>query len=127
MKPLKLSILDGLFSIHRLKPGADIPKEVTSGPFYSISGSEDELSILAPDSVKIDSDKSEPGWACLKVTTPLEFSDTGILAGISSTLAKAGISIFAVSTFNTDYILVKKTKLEYAREALIAAGHEVSL
>jgi hypothetical protein len=124
MKPLKFSILAGPFTIHRLKPGAGIPKSVTSSPFYSISGSGEELSIVAPEKINIESDKSEPGWSVLKVLGPLEFGETGILAGIASTLAAASIRIFTVSTFDTDYILVKREDLKTAKTALTAAGHK---
>lgn len=124
MRPLKFSILEGPFTVHRLKPGAGIPKGVTSSPFYSISGSGEELSIVAPHKVSIESEKSEPGWSVLKVSGPLDFSETGILAGIASTLAAEYISIFAVSTFDTDYILVKRDQLKAAKAALAAAGHK---
>lgn len=124
MKPLKFSILKGPFTIHRLKPGAGIPKGVTSSPFYSISGSSEELSIVAPEKINIESEKSEPGWSALKVLGPLDFSETGILAGIASTLAAKNISIFAISTFDTDYLLVKHEQLKAAQAALAAAGHK---
>ncbi len=124
MNPLKFSILEGPFTIHRLKPGAGIPKGVTSSPFYSISGSGEELSIVAPEKIGIESEKSEPGWSVLKVSGPLDFGETGILAGIASTLASVSIPIFAVSTFDTDYILVKHDQLKAAKAALAAAGHK---
>lgn len=126
MKALKLTILDGSFTIHRLKPGAAIPKGLTSSPFYSISGSGEELSIVAPDSLRVQSEKSEPGWAVLRVAGTFDFSEIGILQSAVSPLARAGISIFAVSTFDTDYILVKEENLKAAREALTAAGHRVN-
>ncbi len=124
MKSLKFSILDGNFTVHRLQMGANIPKSVYKSPFFSITGTEDELSIVANENILIENGKSEPGWAVLKVIGPLDFSETGILAGIASTLAAAEISIFAVSTFETDYILVKREKLKAAKEALGAAGHK---
>ncbi|MCS6992873.1 MAG: ACT domain-containing protein [Anaerolineales bacterium] len=124
MKPLKFSILEGPFTIHRLKPGASIPKGVTSSPFYSISGSVEELSIVAPEKITIESEQSEPGWSVLKVVGPLPFEETGILAGITALLAAAGIPLFAISTFETDYILVKHTQLKAAKSALTAAGHK---
>jgi uncharacterized protein len=124
MKSLKISVLEGSYTIHRLKPGAGIPKGITASPFYSISGSEEELSIVAPDAVWVESEKSEPDWACLKINGPLDFEEVGILAGISAALAKAGISLFAVSTFNTDYILVKQEQLKTAKEILTAEGHK---
>ena len=63
------------------------------------------------------------GWSCLKIAGPLDFSLTGILADISTVLAEAEISIFAISTFDTDYILVKSEKLPYAKAALLASGY----
>lgn len=126
MKSLKLTILDGLFTIHRLKPGAAIPKGLTSAPFYSISGSDEELSIVAPETFKVESNTSEPGWAAIRVVGKLDFAETGILAALAEPLAQASISVFAVATFDTDYILVKDASLKAAREALTLAGHKVS-
>lgn len=123
MKTLKFTILEGPFTVHRLKPGAGVPKGVTSSPFFSISGSGEELSIVAPEKVKVESDRSEAGWCCLQVHGPLDFCETGILANIATTLTAQEISIFAVSTFDTDYILVKKEQLKAAKSALSAAGH----
>ncbi len=80
---------------------------------------------MLPDSVGIMSDKSEPGWACFKVVGPLEFELVGILARISSALAEAGVSIFALSTFDTDYILVKREQVRAAYDALVLAGYQV--
>lgn len=126
MKILKLTILDGLFTIHHLKAGASIPKGLAANPFYSISASDEELSIVAPDSFRVESEKSEPGWVAMRVVGKLDFAEVGILAELAGVLAKAGVSIFAVSTFNTDYLLVKDTNLKIARDALTVAGHKVS-
>ncbi len=125
MKALKFIILQPLFTIHRLEPDASIPKSVFASSFYSISKSEDELSIVAPDTLKIESAKSEPGWNALKIAGPLDFSLTGILAQVAATLAREEISIFAISTFDTDFILVKNENLKKTRAALIAAGYKV--
>jgi uncharacterized protein len=124
MKSLKFLILDGTFAIHRLKAEASIPKAVFASPFYAIAKSENELSIVAAEGIAIESEQSDPGWSALRVDGTLDFSETGILAGIAATLAKAGISIFAVSTFDTDYILLKSERLKDAKAALSAAGHK---
>lgn len=126
MKSLKLAVVEGQFTIHRLKLGTPFPKGITSSPFFSISGSEDELCIVAPDVVWMESEKSDPGWACIKIVDRLQLNETGILAGISAVLAKAKISIFAVSTFDTDYILVKQENLQKAIDTLSARGHKFS-
>ncbi len=124
MKPLKFSIIAGPFTIHRLKPGASLPKGLAKSPFYSLTGSGEELSIVAPENFALESEKSEPGWSVLKVIGPLDFGEVGLLAEISATLAAAQIPIFALSTFDTDYILVKKEQLKTAKAALTAAGHK---
>ena len=120
---LKLSILKNLFTIHRFPPNYEIPNQVYGSDFYSISKTEDELSIACSSAIQLNSEKSETDWACMKVEGPLDFSLTGILAKISAVLAKVGISIFAISTFDTDYILVKSKKLPFAKEALLKSGH----
>ncbi len=120
---LKLSVLEGLFTVHQFSTHREIPIQVYKDGFYSISKTEDELSIVCSSSILLDSEKSETGWSCIKVVGSLDFSLTGILAEISAVLAKEGISIFAISTFDTDYILVKSEKLPLAREALLASGH----
>lgn len=126
MPALTFIILKDSFNLLRLKPGTSIPKIVFDSPFYSITRTADEISILVPDQVTLEAGISEPGWKALKVLGPLDFSLTGILAGIATSLAQAGISIFAISTYDTDYILIKKEKLEGAQAALIAAGHHFS-
>ena len=112
-----------MFTIHRLSPESEIPDHVYKGQFYSISKTDEELSIVCPSSVSINSENSATGWACIKVYGPLDFSLTGILADISAILAKTGISIFAISTFDTDYILVRSEKLQVAKKALQQAEH----
>lgn len=123
MPALTFIILKETFTLHRLKPGSIIPEIVFTSPFFSITRTAEEISILIQEQVVIESDKHEPGWKALKVAGPLDFSLTGILAGIATTLGRAGISIFAISTFDTDYILVKSEKLEAAQSALISVGH----
>ena len=124
MKPLKFAVVEGQFTIHRLKLGTAFPKGITASPFFSISGSEDELCIVAPDAVWMESETSDPGWACIKIVDRLGLNEIGILAGIASALAKAKISIFSVSTFDTDYFLVKQENLKKAIDALSAKGHK---
>jgi hypothetical protein len=120
---LKLSILENLFTVHRFPPDYEIPKQIYENQFCSISKTEDELSIVCSSSVLLGSESSETGWSCIKVLGPLDFSLTGILADISGVLAKAEVSIFAISTFDTDYVLVKSEKLPVAKEALQKSGY----
>ena len=81
------------------------------------------MSVVCSSSVILNSEKSETGWSCIKVIGPLDFSLTGILSDISVILAKAKISIFAISTFDTDYILVKSEKLQAAKKVLKQAKY----
>lgn len=120
---LKFSVLKGEFTIHQFPPNYKIPQKVYESDFYSISKTEDEVSIVCSSSILLNSEKSESGWSCIKVIGPLDFSLTGIIADISAVLAKAEISIFAISTYDTDYFLVKTEKLQFAGEVLLAAGH----
>ena len=120
---LNLSVLEDTFSVHRLSPTKEIPVQIFNSTFYSISKTEQELSIVCSSSIQVAADKSETGWSCLRVVGPLDFSLTGILADISAVLAQADLSIFAVSTFDTDYILVKKENLQAAVVALQEAQY----
>ena len=86
---------------------------------------EDELSLVVPEEKVPEVWKAERGWRCLKVEGPLDFGLTGILASLANPLADAGISIFALSTYDTDLILVPERELEQARGALEGAGHLV--
>ncbi len=120
---LQLAILPGGFRIHRFAPDADLPPDVLDAGFVNICRTEEELSIVCADTIRLDSPRSETGWSCIQVAGPLDFSLTGILADLARILADAGISIFAMSTFDTDYLLVPSQKLDLARTALEAGGH----
>lgn len=122
-KELILSVLQGLYTIHRFGAEDRIPARIFGSDFFSISKSADELSIVCNTSIHLNSDKSESGWACIKLSGPLAFGLTGILADIATVLAKVDISLFAVSTFETDYILVKSENLIAARAALQSSGY----
>jgi hypothetical protein len=121
---LTLILLDQTFTIHRLHPDAEIPPPALRSPFFAITRTEDELSLVLPDSLNIQSGRSDAGWACFKVEGPLDFNQVGVLAGISAVLAQAKVSIFALSTFDTDYILVKREQVRAAQDALTSAGYQ---
>ena len=100
-------------AICRLDKDAGLPDWLkNSREFYSVTKTADELSIVALDSVVPKSSKADRGWCALMVEGPLDFSLTGILASLLEPLAKAKISIFAISTFDTDYLLVKESDFE---------------
>jgi len=125
MPSLSLTLLNRTFSIHRLIPSANIPADALNSPFFAIVRTDDELSILLPETVEVQSDHSDSGWVCFKVEGPLEFSQVGIMAGLSKALADAQVPLFALSTFDTDYILVKREQVRAASDALLSAGYSL--
>jgi len=125
MTTLTLKLLDEKFSIHSLPANSDIPASVFTAEIFFIAKTYEEVSIVLPESVNIESDEVEPDWQALEVVGPLDFVLTGILSSISSVLAKEKISIFAISTFDTDYILVKSNKVAEAVEALRANNYDI--
>jgi hypothetical protein len=119
----RLALLPERFCIQRLPADAALDLgRFCRASWYSITRTPDELSVVAPEEVDLAAAAREPGWACLKVEGPLDLGMVGVLAGISRALADAGVSIFSVSTFETDYILLRNTDLECALSALRAAG-----
>jgi uncharacterized protein len=120
---LKLKVLESEFTIHRFSAKSPIPNAVYQCDFFTISKTDDEISIVCDSALDLKAEKSEPGWSCFKVLGPLDFSLTGILAKISACLAEATISIFAISTYDTDYILIDSAKVDRAQQALETAGY----
>jgi hypothetical protein len=125
---LTLSVLSDRLAVCRLAPllpGQSIPIWTCSGEFFSVTQTEDELSVVCDEDVVPEGVTSEPGWRCLKAHGPFEFSMVGVLASLTGPLAEAGISIFALSTYDTDYLLVKGADLERSIEVLTERGHTV--
>ncbi|MBS1854339.1 MAG: ACT domain-containing protein [Acidobacteria bacterium] len=122
---LTLHLLEERLAICRLPPSAAIPPWAAGGAFLSITRTADELSVVCAESAAPGDARCERGWRALKVEGPLDFALTGILASIAVPLADARVGIFAVSTFDTDYVLVKEDSLAEALRALTAAGHTV--
>ena len=100
-----------------------IPDWLSRRPFWSVTRTGEELSIVLPEENVPGDWKAEKGWCCLKVHGPLDFSLTGILASLATPLAEAGISIFAISTYDTDYVLVRDKDLARAKNVLAECGH----
>lgn len=121
---IALTIVDGSFSIHRLANNADIPANVLREPFFAVLRSDAELSLVCSSSVRVEAERTSPGWACLQVAGPLDFGMTGIIAAISAVLSAAALPIFVVSSFATDYVLVRGADLNKAVAALRAGAIE---
>ena len=123
-----MSVLKKTYSIYRFSKDARLPRWIYTSDFYSITKTEDELSVVA---VSRDRDSGKPycshGWRIIKVIGPLDFSLTGIIAGISSILSKESIPVFTLSTFDTDYFLIRETDLERAVSALRESGNSVAV
>lgn len=118
MSTFTLRLLSPTFAIHSLPAQSHIPSEVFDAEMYFIGKTHDEVSLVLPEHVPIASEEVEPDWKCFEVVGPLDFTLTGILSNISTVLANEKISIFAISTFDTDYILVKSNKVNLAIDAL---------
>ncbi len=122
---LELQVLPGQLAVCRLPAGAAIPSWAMAGAFVSITRSADEVSVVCPQDGVPGGVRAERGWRALQVTGPLDFALTGVLAALVVPLAEAGVGIFALSTYDTDYVLVRECDLARAVAALEGAGHRV--
>ena len=120
-----LTILPEILSICRLDKDAAIPAWALASRFFSLTRTAEELSVVAPQAQVPEGIKRDPGWRGLKVEGPLDLSATGVLASLTGPLAEGGISVFAVSTYDTDYLLVKEENLEEAVIVLSRNGHKI--
>jgi len=122
---LALTTIPETLTICRLAPDARVPAWAMAAPFWSITRTPDELSIVVAKECVPAGIRAEGAWRALKLAGPIPLSAVGILASVAKPLARAGINLFAVSTFDTDYVLVAADRLEDARLALSDAGHIV--
>jgi hypothetical protein len=122
---MKLTVLEGEFAVARLNPTDAIPPWATRGSFSSVTRTAEEASVVCAAAGLPANVQAEHGWRCLRVAGRLDFSLTGVLASIANPLAAAGLSIFVVSTYDTDYVLVREASLGLALENLRCAGHEI--
>ena len=125
-RTLKISVLPGNFAVCRLGPDDPIPDWIKPGLFVNVTRTADELSVVCEEDVVPADVVAVKGWACLKVEGPFDFSEVGVIASISRILAESEISLLSLSTFETDYILLKWNQVEAAVEALKAGGHSVT-
>ena len=124
-RTLKFRRLSGGYAVMRRSAETPLPEWETKGDFTSISRTPDELSIVCPtESVPNDVD---PGtrWRCFKLEGPFPFSQTGVLLSFIEPLSRSEVPIFAISTFDTDYVLVQEQFAGAALAALQQAGHEL--
>jgi hypothetical protein len=122
---LTLTVLPERLAVCRLPAGATAARPPARTGFWSLTQTARETSLVVAEALVDPSWRAERGWRALEVDGPLDFALTGILAGIAAPLAAARVPIFAVSTFDTDYVLVRHDDLERAVSALEGAGHVV--
>jgi len=120
-----LTVLSGAFAIVRLAADTPLPRWAARGEFFSVTRTSDELSVVCLADQVPSGIASETGWRALKVTGPFALSEIGVLAALAAPLAEAKVSLFAISTFDTDYLLVSEKQLNAAITALKAAGHRI--
>lgn len=123
--PLVLRLIPGEFAVARLAPDAPVPTWADSPVFSAVTRTADELSLLCPANQVPADVKHERDWTLLKLQGPFAFTLTGILSSVLAPLAAAQIGILATSTFDTDYLFVKRENLAAAIRALESAGHVV--
>jgi hypothetical protein len=122
---LKFRQLPGPYVILRQPPQSPVPDWATKGDFTSITRTKDELSIVCPANNLPADVHSESHWTCLKLEGPFPFSQTGVLLSFIEPLSNNGIPIFAISTYDTDYVLIQEEFAEVAIDTLQQAGHEL--
>ena len=122
------SLLSGQYSLVRLPPDAAVPGwAFAPGGFASVTRTADELSVVCLAALVPAGVRSDGGWCCLKLKGPFAFDQVGILSSFAVPLAQAGVGIFAISTFDTDYILVKESQRELSIRVLGSAGHSIAM
>lgn len=120
-----LFLLKGSFAVCRLDRSAAIPDWATTEPFFSVTRTADELSVVCPQEGVPEGIDCEAGWRCLKVESPFEFDLTGAISSVAAPLAEADIGMFVLATRDSDYLMVKEPDLERAIEMLSRAGYRV--
>ena len=121
----ELSLLAETFTICHLAADAAVPEWATQGQFFSVTRTSEELSVIAETALVPDRLRTELSWRVMKVHGPFDLSEVGVLVSLVAPLAAAGVSVFAVSTFDTDYLLVQCSQLREGVTALRNAAHTV--
>lgn len=123
---LTIKVLPGDYTVCQLLPGTQVPDIPDKSDLYALIQTSEEVTVICPQEAAPPNARIESGWRVLKVLGPLDFSLVGILAHLTSRLADAEISIFALSTYDTDYLMVKVENLPKAQVALKRAGHKIT-
>lgn len=127
MKKLNLSLLPHLYAVCQFHPDKHIPYWALIGNFVSLTRTAEELSIVCQQDNVPEDVEAERGWRCVQVQGAFDFSVSGINASLAVPLADAEISVLAIATYSTEYLLVKEKDVERALQVLKRAGHSVTL
>ncbi len=122
-RKIRYSVLEGAFAVCRLTPFVPVPEWALRPGFFSITRTTEELSVVCAEKHVPSGVPAEFGWSCLQLQGPFPFAMTGVLAAFIDPLAEAGIGIFAISTFDTDCVMVKADRLRMTITKLEEAGH----
>ena len=126
MKKLNLSLLPHKYAVCQLHPDKHIPYWALLGDFVSLTRTHEELSIVCQQDNVPDNIEAERGWRCLQVQGAFDFSAAGVHASLAIPLAEADISVLAIATYATDYLLIKEQNVERALQVLEQAGHYIN-
>ena len=121
---LKLHLLDEKFAISKMPQFAELPSVFAKGEMCFVMRTDEDLTIISPEFMAPDNGQQEIGYRCIRVAEQIAFNATGVLISLVKPLTDAGISIFSVSTFHSDYIFLMEENLVTATQALQHAGHE---
>jgi len=124
-RQLKFRQLPGLYAIVHLVPDVPVPTWATKGDFTSITRTRDELSIVCPTANLPPNVHSPHRWICLKLEGPFPFSQTAVLLSFIEPLSNNAIPIFAISTYDTDYVLIQEECADSALDLLMRARHQL--
>ena len=125
---LTFIVLSKTYSIYRFKKDSILPDWIYSSDFYSITQTKDELSVIAvKTNLILDDTLISKDWRIFQIVGPLDFSLIGIIADISKIFKDKQISIFTISTYETDYILIKQKDLNLGADALRKKGHKITI
>ena len=124
--PLTIRRLEAAYAVCRLPPDSPAPPlDVHNGDLVCVARTRRELSVVCPEHRAPEGARTEGPWTALEVVGPMDLSLVGVLADLTTTLADAGVAIFAISTFDTDYLLVRDADAAPAIAALSASGHRL--
>ncbi len=122
---LRLSVPEHRLAVCRLDAGSAVPNWATAAPFSSVTRTTEELSVVCPEERVPAGAICERGWRVLKLEGPFELGMIGVLASLATPLAESEVSVLAIATYDTDYVLVRESQLDLATEALRERGHEI--